>query len=271
MPNNSKQEKIKAFGRLLDIMDRLRKECPWDRKQTFDTIRPLTIEEAYELSEAILEKDFEKIKKELGDLLLHVVFYAKMGDEQQYFDIKDIIDALCDKLIYRHPHVFGEIKIDDPNKVKENWEKLKLKEKGGNKTVLGGIPSSLPPVIKAYRIQEKVSNVGFDWENKQDVWEKVNEEINEAITEAKNENTDKLEEEIGDALFALINAARLYGIDPEKALEKTNKKFIERFNFVEKNIMKHKGGFQQATLNDMEEYWNKAKKSNNEALHGSAD
>ena len=263
MPNNSKEAKLKAFSELLDIMDELREKCPWDKKQTFDTIRPLTIEETYELSEAILEKDFEKIKKELGDLLLHIVFYSKMGDEQQKFDIKDVIEALNEKLIFRHPHVFGETKVKDEKEVRENWENLKLKEKD-NKRVLGGLPKSLPPVLKAYRMTEKVANVGFDWEKKEDIWQKLDEELKELAEEVKNGDKKKMEDELGDVLFVLINAARLYGLNPDTALEKANQKFMRRFNYIEDKLKEKGLSWKQVNLKTMDQLWNEAKKLENE-------
>jgi XTP/dITP diphosphohydrolase len=227
---NGKEACMTAFGRLLDIMDELREKCPWDRKQTNESLRPNTIEEVYELCDALLHDDQQEIKKELGDLLLHVVFYAKIASEKGLFDIKDICDTLCDKLIFRHPHVFGDTFADTPKKVEQNWEQLKLKERGGNKTVLDGVPAALPSIIKAQRIQEKARNVGFDWEKREQVWDKVEEELAELRHEVDRMDEDKKEAEFGDFLFSMINAARLYRINPDNALERTNLKFIRRFN-----------------------------------------
>ncbi len=254
---------LKVFGDLLEILNELREKCPWDRKQTFDSLRTLTIEEVYELSEAITERDWDKIKKELGDLLLHVVFYAKMADEQGKFDIYDVIKSLNEKLIYRHPHVFGDTSVSGEEEVLKNWEKLKTKEKGGNKTILGGVPSALPAMIKAYRIQDKVSHIGFDWEKADDVWEKVKEELNELETEMKSGNREKAQEELGDYLFALINAARLYGINPEDALENTNKKFIRRFNYIEQKAHEQGKDLDKMTINELDQLWEQAKEQEN--------
>ncbi len=254
---------LKVFADLLEILNELREKCPWDRKQTFDSLRTLTIEEVYELSEAITERDWDKIKKELGDLLLHVVFYAKMADEQGKFNIHDVIKALNEKLIYRHPHVFGDTSVSSEEEVLKNWEKLKTKEKGGNKSVLGGVPSALPAMIKAYRIQDKVSHIGFDWEKADDVWEKVREELNELETEMKAGNREKAQEELGDYLFALINAARLYGINPEDALERTNKKFIRRFNYIEQKAREQGKDMDKMTINDLDKLWEQAKSQEN--------
>ncbi len=254
---------LKVFADLLEILNELREKCPWDRKQTFDSLRTLTIEEVYELSEAITERDWDKIKKELGDLLLHVVFYAKMADEQGKFNIHDVIKALNEKLIYRHPHVFGDTSVSSEEEVLKNWEKLKTKEKGGNKSVLGGVPSALPAMIKAYRIQDKVSHIGFDWEKADDVWEKVREELNELETEMKSGNREKAQEELGDYLFALINAARLYGINPEDALERTNKKFIRRFNYIEQKAREQGKDMDKMTINDLDKLWEQAKSQEN--------
>ena len=220
--DRTKAEKMEAFGRLLDIMDELRVKCPWDKKQTNESLRTNTIEETYELCEALMREDNVNIKKELGDLLLHIVFYAKIGEEKEAFDIKDVCDALCEKLIYRHPHVFGTVEAETAGKVEQNWEQLKLKEKGGNKTVLAGVPSSLPSIVKAHRIQDKVRNVGFDWEERQQVWDKVKEEFDELMVEVRKEDSDKMEAEFGDLFFSLINAARLYKVNPDNALERTN-------------------------------------------------
>ena len=231
------EEKLAAFGRLLRVLDELREKCPWDRKQTNESLRPNTIEEVYELCDALIQNDKKNICKELGDVLLHVVFYAKIGSETGDFDIKDVCDKLCDKLIFRHPHVFGEVKADTAEKVSENWEQIKLKEKDGNKSVLSGVPAALPSLIKAYRIQDKVRNVGFDWEDREDVWKKVKEEITEFEAEVGSMDKDKAEAEFGDVMFSLINAARLYKINPDNALEHTNQKFIRRFNYLEEHTI----------------------------------
>lgn len=256
---NNRQEKIKSFERLLDVLDRLRVECPWDAKQTNESLRANTIEETYELSDAILKNDDNEIKKELGDVLLHIVFYAKIAEEKKSFDIADVCNKLCDKLIYRHPHVFGNVEKRNESEVLEAWEQLKLKEKDGNKTTLSGVPSSLPSLIKAYRIQEKVRNVGFDWEKREDVWNKVYEEIGEFKKEIESSNQKEMENEFGDLLFSLINMARLYNINPENALEKTNQKFIKRFNYVEQSAKTQNRELKDLTLPEMDELWEKAK------------
>lgn len=256
---HTNEEKLAEFGRLLDIMKRLRAECPWDREQTFESIRSNTIEETYELAEAILQKDMQLISKELGDLLLHVVFYAEMGSETKDFDIFDVCKNINEKLIYRHPHVFGEVKTDSTATVLENWETLKLKEKDGNKTVLGGVPKGLPALIKAYRIQDKARSVGFDWDEKEQVWDKVQEEINEFQVEINKLDKDKMESEFGDVLFSLINAARLYDIDPENALERTNQKFINRFNYLEKETIGKGRNLKEMSLDEMNVIWEMAK------------
>jgi XTP/dITP diphosphohydrolase len=256
---HTKEEKLIAIGRLLDIMDDLRVGCPWDKKQTFDSLRHLTIEEVYELADAILEKNTDEIKKELGDLLLHIVFYAKIGSETGDFDIADVAHTISEKLIYRHPHIYGDVKVKDEKEVKENWERLKLKE--GKKSVLEGVPKSLPAMVKAMRIQEKAKGVGFDWDNKQQVWEKVQEELAEFQAEENAGNYDKMEEEFGDVLFALINYARFAGINPETALEKTNKKFIKRFQFLENEIKKDGKDLKDMNLEEMEVYWQRSKKN----------
>jgi XTP/dITP diphosphohydrolase len=247
-----------AFKRLLDIMDKLREECPWDKKQTFESLRYLTIEETYELSDAILEKDINAIKNELGDMMLHIVFYAKIASETGEFDMAGVLNGISEKLINRHPHIYGEVEVKDANEVKDNWEKIKLKE--GNKSVLGGVPLSLPPLVKAYRMQEKASGVGFDWENPEQVWDKVIEEMNELKKEVeKKGNKDKMENELGDLLFAIVNYARFININPEDALEKTNKKFIRRFQYLEEESKKLGKSLYDMTLNEMDKYWNKAK------------
>ena len=258
-----RQEQLKAFERLLDIMDDLREKCPWDRKQTFDSLRQNTIEETYELATAISRHDMNEISKELGDVLLHVVFYAKMGSETGEFDIADVCNRISDKLIYRHPHVYGEAAAQNAEEVSKLWEQVKLKEKGGNKTVLGGIPDSLPSLVKAYRIQDKVANVGFDWEKREDVWAKVKEEIAEFEEEIKSERVNELksEGEFGDLLFSLINVARLYKIKPDNALEQTNLKFIRRFNYVEAKAKEQGKELKDMTLAEMDALWNEAKKN----------
>ena len=261
---SSREEQLKAFGRLLDIMDDLREKCPWDRKQTFDSLRQNTIEESFELATAISRHDMTEISKELGDVLLHVVFYAKMGSETGDFDIADVCNRICDKLIFRHPHVYGEAAAQNAEEVSKLWEQVKLKEKGGNKTVLGGIPDSLPSLVKAYRIQDKVANVGFDWKQKEDVWEKVKEEIAEFEQEVKGERVngltdERMTEEFGDLLFAMINAARLYKIKPDNALEQTNLKFIRRFNYVEARAKEQGKELKDMSLEEMEALWQEAK------------
>ena len=255
------KSKLEAFERLLNIMDELREKCPWDRKQTFESLRSNTIEETYELADAIIDKNIPDIKKELGDLLLHIVFYAKIASESNDFDISDVINSLCEKLIYRHPHVYGDVKVADAQNVAENWERLKLKEKGRHKSVLEGVPKSLPALVKANRIQEKVKGVGFDWEEKSQVWNKVIEEFKELKVEINN-NSDKqrIESEFGDVFFSLINAARLYDIDSENALERTNKKFIKRFNFLEDKTIKKGIDLKEMSLDEMNAIWEEAKK-----------
>lgn len=261
MTKHTRQEKIEALGRVMDVLDRLRAECPWDKVQTNQSLRPNTIEEVYELCDALLAEDNQNIKKELGDVLLHVLFYSKIGEEKEEFDIVDVADSLNSKLIYRHPHVFGEIHADTPHEVELNWEQIKLKEKDGNKSVLSGVPVTLPPLIKAYRVQEKAANVGFDWEKPSDVWEKVKEEIAEFEHEVESGEADDRECEFGDLLFSLVNAARLYKIHPDSALEKTNKKFIRRFNYIESKAKEAGKPIKEMTLGEMEELWNEAKKN----------
>jgi len=254
-------EKLKAFGELLEIMDELRQKCPWDREQTFESLRKLTIEETYELGDAILKADLEEIKKELGDLLLHIVFYAKIGEEKQAFNIEDVIQSLNEKLIYRHPHIYGEVDVNNAREVEQNWESLKLKEKGRKKkTVLEGVPASLPALVKANRIQEKASGVGFDWEHPEQVWDKVKEEVNELQHELNVADQDKIEAEFGDLFFAMVNAARLYKIDPEAALERTNLKFMKRFNYLESQTIKKGMDLKAMPLAEMDKYWEEAKK-----------
>ena len=240
MTKHSRQDKIEALGRIIDTLDILRVKCPWDAKQTNESLRPNTIEEVFELCDALIAEDNANIKKELGDVLLHILFYAKIGEEKEAFDIVDVADALNNKLIFRHPHVFGDINVKDSHEVEQNWEQIKLKEKDGNKSVLAGVPKALPAMIKAERIQEKAANVGFDWEKPEDVWKKVKEEICEFETEVQKSNKKDMEKEMGDLFFALINAARLYHINPENALEYTNRKFIARFNYIE-NKAKNSG------------------------------
>lgn len=256
------EEKKDAFAHLLQVMDELRQKCPWDSRQTFDSLRTLTIEEVYELSNAISEKDFQDVKKELGDVLLHIVFYALIGSEKQLFDIKDVCDAICEKLIYRHPHIFSDVKVKDSTEVEQNWEQLKLKEKGGNKRVLQGVPDALPALIKAYRIQDKARSAGFDWECREQVWSKVKEEIAEFQHEVDQMDQDKMEEEFGDLFFSLVNAARLYDINPENALERTNKKFISRFNYLENKVEEQGCSLKSLSLEQMDEIWEESKKTN---------
>lgn len=257
--SHTREEKIEALGRIIDTLDELRVKCPWDRKQTNESLRPNTIEEVYELCDALIGNDIPNIKKELGDVLLHVLFYAKIADEQGQFDIADVADALNAKLIFRHPHVFGDVNVKDAHDVEQNWEQIKLKEKGGNKTVLAGVPTALPSMIKANRIQEKAANVGFDWDEPSQVWDKVKEEIIELSQEMAQMDKAKMEEEMGDVFFSLINASRLYGIDPENALEKTNKKFINRFNYLETKAANLGKSLKEMTLEEMDEIWNEAK------------
>lgn len=256
---HTREEKLEAIGRVLETLDRLRIDCPWDRKQTNESLRPNTIEEVFELSDALIADDNENIKKELGDVLLHVLFYAKIGSEKDNFDIADVADALNKKLIFRHPHIFGNVQVNDAHDVELNWEQIKLKEKGGNKTVLSGVPRSLPPLIKAYRIQEKVANVGFDWETPAQVWDKVNEEIKEFEDAVSNGSPKDMEAEMGDVLFSLVNAARLYGIHPDTALERTNVKFIKRFNFIESKAAEMGKPLKELTLSELDSLWNEAK------------
>ncbi|MCK3685484.1 nucleoside triphosphate pyrophosphohydrolase [Maribellus sp. YY47] len=254
-------KKIEAFKELLAIMDELREKCPWDRKQTLESLRKLTIEETYELGDAILKNDLQEIKKELGDLMLHIVFYAKIGAEKGAFDMGDVLEGINKKLVYRHPHVFGEVDVDgSARKVEENWEALKLKEKGGNKRVLEGVPTAMPALVKANRIQEKASGVGFDWEYREQVWDKVREEVNELSHEIDKVDEDKMEAEFGDLFFAMVNAARLYGIDPEAALERTNLKFIRRFNYLESKTLLQGKSLHDMSLAEMDEIWEEAKK-----------
>ncbi|HOI26273.1 MAG TPA: nucleoside triphosphate pyrophosphohydrolase [Paludibacteraceae bacterium] len=256
---NNMEDKLKAFERLLTIMDELREKCPWDKKQTFDSIRPNTIEETYELCDAIMKKDMNDVKKELGDVLLHIVFYSKMASEKEEFDIADVCNTLCDKLIFRHPHIYGTGEAKTAGQVEQTWEQIKQKEKDGNKTVLSGVPDALPALIKAYRVQDKARNVGFDWDKKEQVWDKVQEEYNELKAEINNMDADKMEDEFGDLMFSMINAARLYKINPENALERTNRKFIRRFNYLEQKTLKQGKDLKEMSLEEMDKYWNEAK------------
>ncbi|PHQ55606.1 MAG: nucleoside triphosphate pyrophosphohydrolase [Lutibacter sp.] len=255
---NTREQQLQAFGRLLDIMDELRSKCPWDQKQTFESLRHLTIEETYELGDAILNNDLQEIKKELGDVLLHIVFYAKIGSETNDFDIADVANSISEKLIYRHPHIYSDVVVENEDDVKQNWEKLKLKE--GKKSVLEGVPTSLPSMVKANRIQEKVSGVGFDWEKPEQVWEKVQEELNELNIEIEKGNTDKIEAEFGDVLFSMINYARFINVNPENALERTNKKFIKRFQYLEIAAKKQGKSLHDMSLAEMDVFWNESKK-----------
>ena len=255
---HTREEQLAAFGRLLDIMDDLREKCPWDKKQTLESLRHLTIEETYELGDAILDHDLVEVKKELGDLLLHIVFYAKIGSETNDFDIADVAHSICDKLINRHPHIYGDVVVENEEQVKQNWEKIKLKE--GKKSVLEGVPKSLPALVKASRIQDKVKGVGFDWEEPHQVWEKVQEELNELQVEVLNQNQDKIEAEFGDVLFSMINYARFLKINPEDALERTNKKFIKRFQYLESKATEIGKPLSEMTLAEMDVFWEEAKK-----------
>lgn len=256
---NDRKAQLAAFERLLDVMDELRAKCPWDSKQTFQSIRPNTIEETYELCDALAKNDLPNIKKELGDVLLHIVFYSKIASETNDFDIADVCNTLCDKLIFRHPHVFGDVNAENAGQVETNWERIKMKEKDGNKSVLSGVPSALPSLIKAYRIQDKARNVGFDWAEREQVWDKVKEEFEELMVEIKNMDPQKQEEEFGDLLFSLINAARLYKINPDNALESTNAKFIRRFNYLEEKTIKKGIDLKSMSLDEMNAIWNEAK------------
>ena len=281
---HTREEKMNAFGRLLDVMDTLREKCPWDKKQTNESLRPNTIEETYELCEALINNDNHEICKELGDVLLHIVFYARIGEEKSQFDVADVCNKLVDKLVFRHPHVYHPSQVGEPNpkplpyvpaenreksefaeaknveQVLDNWEQIKQKEKDGNKTVLAGVPTALPSIIKAYRIQDKARHVGFDWAERQDVWAKVHEEIDELKAELEKDNRQRSEEELGDFLFSVINAARLYKLNPDNALEQTNQKFIHRFNYIEQHSIKVGKPLTEMTLEEMDELWNEAKK-----------
>jgi len=256
---HTREEKMEAFGRMLDVLDTLREKCPWDKKQTNESLRINTIEETFELCDALIDNDINNIKKELGDVLLHIAFYSKIADEKGQFDIADVCNALTDKLIFRHPHIYGNVQAKTANDVADNWEQIKLKEKGGNKTVLSGVPRSLPALVKAYRIQEKAAHVGFDWEKPHQVWEKVKEETLEVEKEIESGNVKNIEKEFGDLFFSIVNAARLYEVVPENALELTNKKFISRFNYLEAKAKEAGKNLKDMTLAEMDEYWNEAK------------
>ena len=257
------QNKLKSLGRLISIMDELREKCPWDREQTMETLRNNTIEECFELTDAIIGGDMDEVRKELGDVLLHVIFYSKIAEGQGLFDISDVANSISEKLIYRHPHVFSTEEVSSSKEVSENWEMLKQKEKNGNKTILSGVPKGLPSLTKACRVQEKVSNVGFDWDKKEDVWAKVKEEIAEVEVEMRAQNHEKLEQEFGDLMFSLINAARLYDVNPDAALEKTNQKFIRRFNYLEQQTIKKGRSLKELSLQEMDIIWNQAKSLEN--------
>ncbi len=263
---HTREEKLAAFGRLLDVMDDLREKCPWDRKQTNESLRPNTIEETYELADAIIKNDKADICKELGDVLLHIVFYAKIGSETGDFDIADVCNKLCDKLIFRHPHVYGEAKAGSAEEVLKNWEQLKVQEKDGNKRVLSGVPDALPSLIKAYRIQDKARGVGFDWETREQVWDKVREELDELETELNRDDKEKSTQELGDFLFAVINAARLYKLNPDNALELTNRKFIRRFTYLEEHSIRMGKPLTEMTLAEMDQIWEEAKKQEEKTL-----
>ena len=256
MPNNSREKKLQAFGRLLDVLDTLRAKCPWDSVQTNESLRENTIEEVMELAEAIIDKNDDAMRKELGDVLLHVIFYAKIGDERGLWDIADVCDALCEKLIFRHPHIYGNDHADTKEEVLNHWELIKMREKGGNRTVLAGVPRTLPSLIKAERVQEKAANVGFDWQNRDEVWEKVKEEAAEVEAEARAGNADGLEAEFGDLLFSIVNAARLYGVRADNALERTNLKFISRFNYIEARAREQGRNINDLSLAEMDALWN---------------
>ena len=259
--SHNTQEKLEAMRRVMETLDILRVKCPWDAKQTNESLRPNTIEEVFELAQALGDDSTDDIRKELGDVLLHILFYSKIADEKGQFDIADVCDALNDKLIFRHPHVFGETKVDNAQAVAENWEKIKLREKGGNKSVLAGVPRALPALVKAFRIQEKAANVGFDWESPEQVWDKVKEETREVESEIAAKNKDALEAEFGDLLFAVVNAARKYGVNPENALDRTNRKFISRFSYIESKASADGKKLDEMTLGEMDELWNEAKEN----------
>lgn len=258
---HTREEKLEAFGRLLTIMDELREQCPWDRKQTMESLRHLTIEETYELGDAILDNDLEEVKKEIGDLMLHMVFYSKIGSEKGAFDVADVLHGICDKLVHRHPHIYGDVEVKDEEEVKANWEKIKLKEGGGKNSVLEGVPKSLPALVKATRIQDKARGVGFDWDNREQVWEKVHEELNEFKEAAEKNDREEMEAEFGDVLFSMINYSRFVDIDPEMALERTNKKFIHRFKHMENAIREAGKSMSDMNLEELDGYWEAAKRS----------
>lgn len=258
---HTREEKLEAFGRLLTIMDELREQCPWDRKQTMESLRHLTIEETYELADAIIDNDLEEVKKEIGDLMLHMVFYSKIGSEKGAFDIADVLNGICDKLVHRHPHIYGDVKVQDEEEVKANWEKIKLKEGNGKKSVLEGVPRSLPAMVKATRIQDKARGVGFDWDNRDQVWEKVHEELDEFREAVEMNNREEMEAEFGDVLFSMINYSRFVDLDPEMALERTNKKFIKRFKHMEEAVRKDGKSMTDMNLAELDTYWDKAKKA----------
>ncbi|MBQ7362651.1 MAG: nucleoside triphosphate pyrophosphohydrolase [Bacteroidaceae bacterium] len=260
---HSRNEILEAFSRFLDVLDELREKCPWDRKQTNESLRPNTLEEVYELSEALINDDTSDICKELGDVALHVAFYAKIASEKGQFDLKDVFDRLCEKLIYRHPHVFGSVKAETAGEVCKNWEQLKLKEKDGNKSLLSGVPMSMPSLIKAFRMQEKAANVGFDWEKRDDVWEKVQEELRELRVELERGDIDASEAEFGDFLFSLVNVSRFYDINPDNALERTNKKFYSRFSYIEQRAKERGKSLRDMTFGEMDALWNEAKLAGN--------
>ncbi len=257
--SHTRKEQLEAVNRLMDTLDILRVKCPWDAKQTNESLRPNTIEEVYELAQALLEEDTQDIKKELGDVLLHILFYSKIGDEKGQFDLADVADAINDKLIFRHPHVFGNVHVDGTDDVLRNWEQIKLKEKGGNKTVLAGVPAALPALVKAFRIQEKAANVGFDWEEKEQVWDKVREEASEVQQAIAGKSLEEIKAEFGDLIFSVVNAARLFGVNPENALERTNRKFIRRFTYLENAVKAQGKSLKDMTLAEMDVLWNEAK------------
>lgn len=261
MARHTREEKIEALGKVMDTLDILRVKCPWDRKQTFESLRSNTVEEVYELCDALIKSDNANIRKELGDVLLHILFYAKIGEEKDMFDICDVANALNDKLIFRHPHVFGEVNVENAHDVEQNWEQIKLKEKDGNRSVLAGVPSALPALIKSYRIQEKAANVGFDWEEKAQVWDKVSEELSEFQAELNGGDKSDMESEFGDLMFSLINVARLYDINPDNALERTNLKFIRRFSYIESKAKEMGRSLKDMKLAEMDDLWNEAKQA----------
>lgn len=261
MARHTREEKIEALGKVMDTLDILRVKCPWDRKQTFESLRSNTVEEVYELCDALIKSDNANIRKELGDVLLHILFYAKIGEEKDMFDICDVANALNDKLIFRHPHVFGEVNVENAHDVEQNWEQIKLKEKDGNRSVLAGVPSALPALVKSYRIQEKAANVGFDWEEKAQVWDKVSEELSEFQAELDGGDKSDMESEFGDLMFSLINVARLYDINPDNALERTNLKFIRRFSYIESKAKEMGRSLKDLKLAEMDDLWNEAKQA----------